>query len=193
MPYSLAPPATPRRDDTPDLVVRGKRTMRKIENKDAFKLRQWEMDFRFVREVERLEREGHVPSRKILEKTVGLEVGGVAAIRLGTRGVGLVAVAILFDVYRGDRDFIMHGSRNKELSTPYVPGVGYINKYAPTYHLYSTTARWRVGVRPETRTPHPDGSDAPYSAYYPDDMENANWSPPNRKNVTSQDKDARRK
>jgi hypothetical protein len=172
-------------EPTPVIRERG-RNVRPVTPREVFQLRQWEMDYRFVREVEYLEREGRVDDRYSLEKALGLERGAIAVIRNGLRGVGLVQVAILFEKYRGDRDYIMYGSRNKELTSPYIPGIGRIDKFQPYYHRYQSPARWRVGPRPETRTPNPDDpNDHRYSAYYPQDPDNELWAPPTRLSVDS--------
>lgn len=155
-------------------VAKRGRKLRPITPRQTFALRQWEMDFRFVREIEYLEREGRVSNRLDLERTLGLEAGGVAAIRLGLRGISTVHLAILHETYRGDRDYILHGVRNKELAAPYIAGIGRIDRHEPYYHRYASGARWRVGPRPET---HPQ--------YYPQDPENTQWTAPPRKNIQS--------
>jgi hypothetical protein len=179
----VTPPPPP--EPTPVVAHRG-RKIRPVTPREVFQIRQWEMDYRFVKEVEYLEREGRIDSRYNLEKTLGLERGAISTIRLGLRGVGLVQVAILFEKFRGDRDYIMFGVHNKELSAPYIPGVGRIDRFEAFYHRYSSPARWRVGPRPETRTPNPDNpNDHNYSAYYPEDPNNEQWSEPARRNINS--------
>jgi hypothetical protein len=173
IPTAPSLPAEP----TPVVTHRG-RKVRSVTPREVFQLRQWEMDYRFVKEVEYLEREGRVSSRQDLEVAIGLGRGELLAVRAGKRQIGLVQVALLFEKYRGDRDYIMYGQRNKELATPYIPGVGRIDKHEAYYHRYSSPARWRVGPRPETRTPNPDDpNDHHYSAYYPEDPDNTLWQP----------------
>jgi hypothetical protein len=155
-------------EEKPIVIKQGKR-LRPVTSKEIFQLTQWEMDFRFVREVEYLEREGRVPSRAELEEAIGLNRSELLAVRQGKRQIGLLQVRMLHEKFRGDRDYIMYGQRNKELSAPYIPGVGRIDRYEPYIHEYKSPARWRVGRRPET---HP--------AYFPSDPENEQWSSPER-------------
>ena len=159
---------------------RGRRLVA-IKPREVFKLRQWEMDFRFVREVEYLERDGRVSSRYDLERAIGMEKGAIATVRLGMRGVSAVHIVLLFELYRGDKDFIMFGAgRNPDLTNPYIPGRGRINSYEPFVHRYGSAARWKVGKRAESRP-----------EYFPEDPENEQWSPPARKSIkgAAQDND----
>lgn len=155
-------------EEQPIVSERGKR-LRPITSKEIFQLAQWEMDYRFVREVEYLEREGRVPSRRELEESIGLSRADLLAVRQGKRSVGLVNVKYLHEKYRGDRDYIMFGQRNKELAAPYIPGVGRIDRYEPFINVYQSPARWRVGPRPETQP-----------EYYPSDPQNEQWAAPDR-------------
>jgi hypothetical protein len=152
-------------EPTPVVIHRG-RKVRPVTPREIFQLRQWEMDYRFVREVEYLEREGRVESRYELEKTIGLGRGELLAVRAGKRQIGLVQVAILFEKYRGDRDYIMYGQRNKELAQPYIPGIGRIDRYQPYIFEYTSPARWRIGPRAEAVPEH-----------YPSDPQNLLWTP----------------
>lgn len=162
------PPAEP---EIP-VKVRGRKLVA-IQERDTFKLMQWEMDFRFVRECEFLERDGRVSSRSDLERALGMERGGLSVIRLGGRGISAVHIRILFEKYRGDKDYIMFGGqRNKDLTNPYIPGIGRINGHEMFFHRYNSTARWKVGPRPET-----------HEQYYPADPKNENWVPPTTKSI----------
>lgn len=153
-----------------------------LTDKQAVKAEQWEMDYRFVKEVEYLEREGRVSSRAELELAVGMETGAIATIRNGMRGVSPVNIVRLWKLYRGDRNFIELGTnRDTELNKPYIPAIGRLNIYDGFYHRYSSVARWRVGPRPETRTPHPTLPS--WSAYFPDDIDNEKWSAPARNSI----------
>ncbi|GAC1371057.1 MAG: hypothetical protein NVS3B25_18880 [Hymenobacter sp.] len=153
-------------DTGPLIVVRGQK-LRPVTPKDVAKYEQYEMDFRFVREVEYLEREGRVPSRRALEKALRMERGAIAAIRLGVRGVNMYQYKKLHQLYRGDRDFILYGVRNKELNNPFIPGIGRLDKYEPYVTRYTSPARWKVGPRPESQ-----------SEYYPSDPNNELWTAP---------------
>ena len=160
----------------PEILVRSRgRKLIAVEKRDVFKLMQWEMDYRFVRECEFLERDGRVSSRYDLERALGMERGGLSTVRLGGRGISAVHVRILFEKYRGDKDFILFGAgRNPELTNPYIPGIGRINGNEQYFHRYNSTARWRVGCRPE--------SDA---RYFPADPLNENWSAPSTLSIKS--------
>lgn len=158
---------------------RGRRLVA-IKPREVFKLKQWEMDFRFVREVEYLERDGRVSSRYDLERAIGMEKGAIATIRLGMRGVSAVHIVLLFELYRGDKDFILFGAnRNPDLTNPYIPGRGRINSYEPFFHSYSSVARWKVGKRAESNP-----------QYYSPDPLNEQWTAPARKSIkAAQDND----
>lgn len=169
----------------PQLVIsqRGKR-LRPVTSRQVIELQQWEIDFRFVREVERLERDGLIPNRGSLERSLGMRAGEISAIRSGLRGINPVHIAILFEKYRGDRDFILHGQRNQELSRPYIPGIGNIAKYEGFIHHYTSPAKWRCGPRPETLIPTPGKPNEPLVAmHYPEDPKNEQWSPPKLKSI----------
>ncbi|MDO7852961.1 hypothetical protein [Hymenobacter convexus] len=165
----------------------GKRQRRllPLNQRQRDKVSQWEIDYRFVREVERMERDGRVEKRIILERDCGLENGAVSAIRAGMRGVSPVNIKRLFEQYRCDYNYILFGSNiDLELSKPYIPGVGRLNIHEPYYNRYQAPARWRVGARPETLTPHPLGDkDKKWSSYYPDDPDNELWTAPPRMSV----------
>jgi hypothetical protein len=154
--------------EQPVISAAGKR-MRPITPREVFQFAQWEMDFRFVREVEYLEREGRVSNRNDLEAAIGLGRGEILAIRAGKRQVGLVQVKMLHEKYRGDRDYIMFGQRNKELAAPYIAGIGRIDRYEPYIFQYKSPARWRIGSRPETQP-----------EYFPSDPENTEWKAPEK-------------
>jgi hypothetical protein len=155
-----------------------------INDKQLLKLRQWEIDYRFVKEVEYLERDGRVSARPDLELAVGLETGGVANIRNGMRGVSCMNVVLLFELYRGDKDYILLGApRNTDLYKPFIPGVGRLNIHEAYYHRYPTAARWKVGPRPEFKVEHPTLKN--YSPYYPQDPDNEGWTAPLRKSIKS--------
>jgi hypothetical protein len=83
--------------------------------------------------------------------------------------VGLVQVKMLHEKYRGDRDYIMFGQRNKELAAPYIAGIGRIDRYEPYIFQYKSPARWRIGSRPETQP-----------EYFPSDPENTEWKAPEK-------------
>lgn len=156
-------------EEKPLIVKQGKR-LRPITSKEIFQLTQWEMDFRFVREVEYLEREGRVPSRQELELVIGMNRAELLAVRQGKRQIGLLQVRMLHEKFRADLGYIMYGSpRNKELSTPYIPGIGRIDRYEPYIHEYKSPARWRVGRREETQ-----------AEYCPSDPQNEKWTRPDR-------------
>ena len=146
-----------------------------VTPREIFRLKQWNIDFRFVREVELLERDGRVSSREDLERAIGMEHGGLATVRQGMRGVSLVNVVVLFEKYRGDKDYIMFGAaRNPELTNPYIPGIGRLSRYDPYYHTYNSVARWRIGPQPET-----------HHQYYEKDPLNKLWVAPARKSIAS--------
>lgn len=154
------------------IKVRGRKLIA-IQKRDTFKLMQWEMDFRFVREVEFLERDGRVTARHDLERAIGMERGGLSVIRLGGRGISAVHIRILFELYRGDKDYIIFGAaRNTELTNPYIPGIGRINGHEAYFHRYNSTAKWKVGPRPETSP-----------QYFPSDPNNERWTEPARKSI----------
>ena len=157
----------------PVVSIRGRR-VRPVTEKMAIKTRQWWMDFRFVREVERLEREGRVFKREQLEADCGLEKHAIGVVRSGMRGISAVNIVLLFEKYRGDMWYIMFGVRDKERSGGYIPGVGNIARYESFYYRYQTTARWKIGQQPESS---PD--------YYPSDPNNELWSAPSRLNAKS--------
>jgi hypothetical protein len=161
------PPALPE-EEKPVIVERGKR-LRPVAPRKAFQLIQWEMDFRFMREVEYLEREGRVPNRQALEEAIGLSRSVLLKVRAGQRSIGLVQVKMLHEKFRGDKDYIMFGQRNKELAAAYIPGIGRIDRYEPYIFVYQTPARWRVGPRAETDP-----------AYCPIDPKNEQWTRPDR-------------
>ena len=153
----------------PIVSVRGKR-QRPITPREKFKLMQYEMDFRFVREVEYLEREGRSPGRVDLELSVGLEKGGVSTVRAGKRSIGPVQLRLLFELYRGDMNYVIFGAaRDKERTNPYISGYGRIDKFEPYIHRYQSIARWRVGARSETQP-----------EYFPADPNNEHWTPSTR-------------
>lgn len=155
---------------TDELIIsKGGRRLRPVTEREVFKREQYEMDFRFVREVERLERERRVPGRVQLENSIGMEKGGLSSVRAGVRSVGLVQAKVLFEKYRGDMWFIIFGVRNKELTGPYVPGIGNIARYEGYIHRYTSSARWKVGSRPESQP-----------EYYPLDPDNEQWRKPSR-------------
>ena len=160
-------------DSASTLIIhdRGRR-LQPVASKESFKIRQWWMDFRFVREVERLEREKRVFKREQLEADCGLENHAVGTIRTGMRGVSAVNIALLFEKYRGDKDYIMFGVRNKELSGPHIPGIGSLERYEKFYYRYQTAAKWKIGRQPET-----------HKEYYPSDPNNELWTPPARLSV----------
>ena len=164
----------------------GKRQRRLVplNRRQRDKIDQWEMDYRFVREVERLERDGRVEKRVKLEQDCGLEAGAVSSIRAGLRGVSALNIRRLFEHYRCDYNHIMFGSNlDLELSKPFVPGLGRLNIHEPYYNRYVAPARWRVGPRPETLTPHPLDPNKKWSSYFPDDTDNENWTAPPRLNA----------
>ncbi len=164
-------------EEQPVISAYGKR-LRPVTPKEVFQRAQWEMDYRFVREVEYLEREGRVSSRQDLEAAIGMVRGELLAVRAGKRQIGLVQVKMLQEKYRGDRDYIMFGVRNKELAAPYIPGVGRLDRYEPYIYQYRSPARWRIGAQPETRTTNPqDPNDRNYSGYFPSDPDNTLWTP----------------
>ena len=149
-------------------------------------LLNWEIEFRFVRECERLERAGVVSSRGALELSLGLTRGELRSIRGGARGVSAAQIAILHEKYRGDRDYILHGRRNEELSRPYIPGIGNIAKYEGYIHVYNAPARWRVGPRPELVFPiTPSDPNSEKGAWhYPEDPNNEKWQPGRLRNIS---------
>jgi hypothetical protein len=171
----------------PSLVVkRGNKRMLPVTPHEVNELMTWEIEYRFVREVERLERSGVVPSRGELERVVGLFPGDIRAIRGGIRGVGLAQLALLHEKYRGDRDYILHGRRNEELSKPYIPGIGNIAKYEGFIHQYKAPARWRCGPRPELVFPlvPSDPNSERKAWHYPEDPDNKQWKPGRLRNIS---------
>lgn len=165
----------PSRPEPEYAIVKHGRRLRAISHKETGLIRQWEIDYRFVREVEYLERAGRVSSRIDLETDIGIRAGQIAVIRAGLRGVTLVQILSLFEKYRADLQHILFGiPRDKERSNPYIPGVGRLDKYTPIIHHYNQSAQWRVGAREET-----------HEGYYPDDPENKLWTPPKRRSIDS--------
>ena len=184
------PPKPKRQNDFPIHLVGpdGQRHRRVIPltQRQRDKVRQWEIDYRFVREVERLERDGRVEKRVKLELAVGLEAGAIASIRNGMRGVSPANIALLFENFRCDMHHILLGSNlDLELSKAFIPGLGRLNIYEPYYHRYVNTARFRVGPRPETLTPHPTDKNLRFSAYWPDDPDNEQWTAPPRMSIAN--------
>ena len=159
--------------------VNGRR-LRPVTEREAFKARQYEMDFRFVREVEHLEREGRVPGRGQLEDSIGMEKGGLSSVRAGVRSVGMVQLVTLFEKYRGDMQFILFGVRDKERTNPFISGYGRIDKYEGYWHRYASGARWKVGPRPETQIPDPNDPTKMWAPNYPSDPDNEQWREPSR-------------
>ena len=182
------PPKPKRQNDFPITIVGpdGQRARRVIPltQRQRDKVRLWEIDYRFVREVERMERDGRAEKRIKLEQAVGLEAGAIASIRNGVRGVSPANIALLFENFRCDMNHIMLGSNiDLELSKPFISGLGRLNIYEPYYHRYVNTARFRVGPRPETLTPHPTNAGLKFSAYWPDDPDNNEWKAPLRMSI----------
>lgn len=151
--------------------------MRKLSLEEKNKLGQYLIDFRFVREVERMEREGRVKwPRANLERELGMNVGVIAEIRAGKRGVLPVHIARLKLLCNSDTSYILLGVRDPDHSSPYA-GARRFAVHEPYYFRYGKPAGWKAGPQPETPTPNPDGSDTLYSAYYPEDPENKLWAP----------------
>lgn len=179
----------PKKENTFPILVPGpdgkrQRRLVPVSRRQRDKIDQWEIDYRFVREVERLERDGRVDKRVKLEQAVGLESGAVSAIRAGLRGVSILNVRRLFEHYRCDYNHIIFGSNiDLELSKPFISGLGRLNIHEPYYNRYQAPAKWRVGPRPETLTPHPTNAALKFSAYYPDDPDNEGWTAPPRINA----------
>ena len=151
-----------------------------LNQRQRQKVRQWEIDYRFVREVERLERDGRVDKRVKLEIAVGLEAGAVSNIRAGHRGISPVNIALLFEHYRCDMNHILLGT-NIDLDLSKRPV--WMEKHEPYYNRYQAPAKWRVGPRAETLTPHPTNPDLKYSAYFPEDPDNEQWTAPPRMSI----------
>lgn len=144
-----------------------RRALRPITEAEKRRRAQWWIDFRFVREVERLERDGRVRSRGHLEASIGLGRGVVADIRRGRRGCLPVHVVLLKQLYNADYEHILFGAPlNLEKSAPYVTGRGRINTWQPLVFAYSTPAGWKVGPQPEEDARH-----------YPPDPTGAQWVP----------------
>ncbi|MBH8567307.1 hypothetical protein KB206_00310 [Microvirga sp. STS02] len=153
--------------------VNGKR-LRPVTSKEALALEEAEMDYRFVREVEHLERSGRVAGRGQLEADLFLPPGSISLIRSGHRSIGKLHIKRLFELYRGDYKYILFGVRDKEHTGSYISGIGNIDKYVPYIHSYPSPARWKVGPRPET---HPE--------YCMKDPNNEQWQPPTRESEVS--------
>ncbi|GAB3721130.1 hypothetical protein GCM10027594_01390 [Hymenobacter agri] len=172
----------PTPDEDSFIVLNGRRLRAVNPKTPREKLQQMdaEIDYRFVREVEELEYSGRVESRNRLELSIGLEAGGINNIRNGVRGVTKVNIVLLQQLYRADLNYILFDApRNKELTNPYIPGVGRLDKFEPYVHRYLAPARWKAGPRPETRRPHPDG-EGTWAPSYPADPDNKKWTKPSR-------------
>ncbi|UYZ60057.1 hypothetical protein [Hymenobacter latericus] len=150
MPTTLTPPN-----------VAARNRQRRITDKDAKKLETYEIDFRFVREVERLEREGRVRSRVTLEKDLGMSKGTISTVRAGHRGVGAEHLKRLKEKYNGDYHYILFGFKDPhDTSGPLRMGRR-LDVHVPYTLRYAAPAAWKCGPRPE--------EDA---AHYPDDPQN---------------------
>jgi hypothetical protein len=132
--------------------------------------KQWLIDFRFVREVERLEREGRVKSRGHLEETLGMSHGAVALIRQGRLTANAAHIAELKRVYNGDYEYVLFGVPQPDKSEAVVwengRGKKKLDVYPPLYYEYKKPAGWKVGPMPEADPRH-----------YPSDPENKLWEP----------------
>lgn len=130
-------------------------------------LLQWHIDFRFVREVERLEREGRVKSRGHLEGEIGMSRGYLAGVRRGRYNVGMAHTAQLKRLYNADVNYILLGQRVEGLSEPIIWEDGRkkeLRRYPGYMYQYGQPAGFNIGNQPET---HPD--------YYPPDPDNRLW------------------
>ena len=157
----LSAPAAMQPDTSPAPTPPG--NLRPLGDFKKERVIQFGVDYRFVREVERLEREGFVERRAFLEKAIGLPIGSVTDIRAGKRGIGVGHIVLLQKIYLADFRYILFGQR-----IPYTTEELYLldrlPHYEPIQHVYSASARWRIGPMAET---HPD--------YYPPDPENKHW------------------
>ena len=142
--------------------------LRPISPATREKLRQYEIDYRFVREVERMEWDGRCKNRSWLEKQMGITSGVIAEIRRGRRGVLPTHIALLKQIVNADHNWILFGGDRPDIekSAPYMPGRGRLDVFEGYAHRYGTPAGWKVGPRPEQ-----------YPACYPDDPENKQWKP----------------
>ena len=144
--------------------------MTTTDNQNKMNSLQYEIDRRFVREVERLEHMGFVKNRTSLERTVGVDRGGVAAIRLGLRGVGKPAILALGSEYGASTDYIMNGAPQPAcIRAEETPCQAY-------EHRYAAPAQWRAGQQPEQ-----------FPGSYPEDPENNLWVAPQLPPTTQND------
>lgn len=131
--------------------------------------KQWLIDYRFVREVERLEREGRVKSRGHLEETLGMSHGAVALIRQGRLTANAAHIAELKRLYNGDYEYVLFGVAQPDKSEALVWQNGRAKKldtYPPFSYEYKKPAGWKIGPMPEA-----------VAAHYPSDPENKLWEP----------------
>jgi len=118
------------------------------------------IDYRFVREVERLEREGRIKSRGFLEAQLDMTRGTITDIRRGRRSPSPAQIVLFYQHFQADRDHIETGVQlDRERAAPRFPLLGkehgdkevYFPPFAYEYH---TPAGWRVGPQPEQDPRH---------------------------------------
>ena len=143
--------------------------LRPIDKNEFNKRIQYEIEYRFVKEVERLEREGRSKGRGWIEEVLQLNSGGIADIRRGRTGIMAYHIQLLKRLLNGDDRWVIHGvgQPDAEYSRPYVLARGgKLDIFRPYIHPYLQPAGWKCGPRAET-----------HEAYYPDDPGNALWQP----------------
>ncbi|MGI4873207.1 MAG: helix-turn-helix domain-containing protein [Janthinobacterium lividum] len=144
------------------------RRLRKLTAKISISERTWLASFRFVREVERIEREGRVKSRTALELLIGIKAGTISQIRAGRNDASLGMAIALREALNADLNYIMYGVRVPELAEPLFPLPGRTDDlfYKPVVHEYKAPAGWKIGPMAEA-----------VAAHYPDDPKNSFWQP----------------
>ena len=95
---------------------------RRIPHKQAREHIEWVQTHRFIEEVHRLEQEGRVPSRKLLEENLFLRYGSITSMRGGRLRVGTAEIYRLKHEYNGDFQYILIGMRDRDISGPLKAG-----------------------------------------------------------------------
>ncbi|GAA4391667.1 hypothetical protein [Hymenobacter koreensis] len=129
-----------------------KTNTRRVADKAQVNLEQHWIDYRFVKEVEKIEREGRSQSRVWIERQLGLPAGTCSEIRRGTRGIGAVHIARLKRKFNADHNFILFGVRNNDISLPYIVkgrDKVRVDVFEPYIHMYNAAPNWKIGERPE--------------------------------------------
>lgn len=114
---------------------------RRLPNKQRREHISWVHTHRFIEEVHRLEEEGRVPSRKILEEKLLLRYGSVTSMRAGRLRVSTEEIQLLKQEYNGDFQYILFGIRDPEVSSYMRAGKSLIvKKGGYVFHYQSNSA-----------------------------------------------------